>query len=103
MTTRRSNILRRVAWPLAISAVYFVVSWLLLTPFPGETKPNAQFRNGLMNSLGDVLGLIWCLTGLWTIYRSPAKSKTSFFWPPLFLGLSCFFRAIADTIWAWLE
>ncbi|WP_394795270.1 sensor histidine kinase [Armatimonas sp.] len=103
MTTRRSNILRRVAWPLAISAVYFVVSWLLLTPFPGETKPNAQFRNGLINSLGDVLGLIWCLTGLWTIYRSPAKSKTSFFWPPLFLGLSCFFRAIADTIWAWLE
>ena len=103
MTTRRSNILRRVAWPLAISAVYFVVSWLLLTPFPGETKPNAQFRNGLMNSLGDVLGLIWCLTGLWTIYRSPAKSKTSFFWPPLFLGLSCLFRATADTIWAWLE
>ena len=99
----KPHILRRMAWPLAISALYFILTWYFLPPLRGEKEQVTQLRNNLSTSLGDILGFILCLSGLWTIRKQLRKRDVSFPWPTLLLAFACLFLGTADGIWTVLE
>jgi signal transduction histidine kinase len=94
--------LRRMGWALFLSLAYVIATWLLLPGLLGDTEEQTQLRNNIITSAGDFLGVIWCLSGLWTIRKQLKKSKR-LPWATLTLATGCLSLGIADSIWAWLE
>lgn len=97
--------LRRMGWALFLSFAYLIATWLLLPGHEGDTEKILQLRNNLTTNAGDYLGVIWCLSGLWTVRRQFKNRQGSyrFPWATVALALACFCLGVADSIWAWLE
>ncbi|WP_395141687.1 sensor histidine kinase [Armatimonas sp.] len=95
--------LRRMGWPLGIAAFYLLVSLLMMAILPKSTSPLSQLRGNLIPVVGDIIGLICGFSGFWRTRKLRQINQQSLPWTAIFLTAACFSRAIADSIWAWLE